>query len=301
MHDFEKREKEYENAAAKRYNRDYHQPLIMQSYDEDFASYVASHYQPADRVLDLGCGPASLWSLWEKYIPETASIIGVDISEEMICESRRLFSEGDFRIGSVFKMPVESGSIDLIIASSVLHHIPDKHLPEVLKEMDRVLDEHGKVVGREPVSMGRLGDIPGWFSGAIMTFRHLLYRLDHTREYPEPEIGDHHHAYIPKKFMNILKKSFAPKGISFRHPVSSYVSRCNHPLVAKIVIFLDNFLEHRGGHEFYYLATKNYFDATDVAYYIKRELKKNSVLVNKKEFLALLQMAAEILEKEIHK
>lgn len=301
MREFEIREKEYEDAIAHRYNRDYHRYPLMQNQDEDFANFVAQHYHPDDRVLDLGCGSASLWHLWEEKLKDAGSLIGVDLSEKMIDECKRSFPRGDFRIGSVFEIPVETGGIDLIIASSVLHHIPDEHLPEAFKEMDRVLDEHGTIVGREPVSTGRLGDTPGWFSGALMSFRHMVYRLTHTREYPEPEIGDHHHAYDPKEFIKILKTFFSPKGFAFRHPVSSYVLRCNHPLVSKIVILLDGWIKHSGGHEFYYKAVKNYYDATDVAYCIKQELKNNRDLCSKKEFLALLQKAAEIIEKEIGK
>jgi hypothetical protein len=67
------------------------------------------------------------------------------------------------------------------------------------------------------------------------------------------------------------------------------------------VNFLDNSIGHREGHEFYYIASKNYFDASDVAYCIEQELKSSSTSFNKKEFLALLQKAAEIIEREIGK
>jgi len=300
MKDFEKSERLCGNGIAERYNRDYHQSAIMKAHDEDFACFVAEWYHSGDRVLDLGCGPASLWPLWKRHLRESGALIGVDISEGMINECKRLFADDDFRVGSVFEIPAESGSIDLIIASSVLHHIPEKDLPEALQEMDRVLDEHGKVVGREPVSKGRLGDESGWLSGALMCFRHLVYRLTHTREYPEPELGKHHHAYIPDDFIRTLGKHFAPKSLRFKFPVSSYVLRCDHSLVGRVVSCLDNAIGHRGGHEFFYCAAKNYYDASDVAHCVEQELRLNSQpLKNMKEFLALLQRAAELLEREI--
>jgi ubiquinone/menaquinone biosynthesis C-methylase UbiE len=301
MREFEKSEKEYEDAIAHRYNRDYHDYPIMRAHDEDFARFVAYNYQPGDRVLDLGCGAASLWGLWKENLKEPGSLIGVDLSTGMIKECKRLFPDDDFRAGSVFEIPVESGSVDLIIASSIFHHIPDGNLPEAFKEMQRVLEEHGTIVGREPVSEGKLGDTAGSLSGALMSFRHLVYRLTHTREYPEPAVSDHHHAYVPEEFMEILKKFFSAKGISFRHPVSSFVLRCKNPLVMRIAEFLDNALDHRGGFEFYYVAEKNFYDARDVAHCIEQELKNNSEPVDEREFLALLQKAAEILEKEIRK
>lgn len=300
MRDFELRERGYEDAVATRYNRDYHQPVIMREHDEDFAKYVAQFFHPGDRVLDLGCGPASLWPFWKAHLGGYSSLIGVDLSEGMIKECRKLYPEDDFRVGSVFEIPVETGSVDLLIASSVLHHVPDENLPDVFSDMLRVLDEHGNLVGREPISSGRLGDSPGWFSGALMSFRHLAYRLTHTREYPEPEIGEHHHAYKPKEFLGILQKHFSPKGVILRHPVSSFVSRCDNSLVAKAAFLLDREIKHRGGHTFYYVATKNFHDAADIASCIELELQGNNQ-INKKEFLALLQKASELLEKELGK
>lgn len=299
---YEEREIAYEDQMAGRYNRDYHDHPIMQQHDEDFAAYVLNAYRPGDRILDLGCGPASHWKYWKQYLSGHGTLIGVDLSEGMICEARRLYPEDDFRVGSGLKLPLEDGSIDLVIASSVLHHIPDSSLPAVFTEVSRVLDEHGTIVGREPVSRGRLGDVDGWLSGAIMMFRHLVYRLTGTREYPEPENGDHHHAYDPEAFIGHLKNHFSPKGITFRHPLSLYIARCDHPLVAKIARTLDEALQHRSGQEFFYTAVKNFADAGDVAYCVEQELKQNEMGIrDKKAFLALLQQAAILLEEELKK
>ncbi len=298
--EYEDRERAYEDAVASRYNRDYHDPRIFQAHDEDFAQFATEFFRPGDRLLDLGCGPASLWPLWERYFKDYSSLVGVDLSEQMITECKRNFPGGDFRQGSAFAIPVEAGTVDLLIASSVLHHIPDEYLTEVFKEMLRVLDTHGTIVGREPVSTGRLGDSPGWLSGALMSFRHMVYRLTGTREYPEPEIGEHHHAYQPKEFLQILQEHFSPKGVVLRHPVSSYVAGCDNALVAKIALLLDKEINHHGGHTFYYAATRNFCDARDVASCIENELKEDGT-IDKHQFLALLQKASEILERELGK
>ena len=288
----------YEDAMAGRYDRDYHEPPIMKRHDEDFANFVASHFTPGDRVLDLGCGPGSHWKYWEQTLTPRGGLIGVDISPKMIERARVAWPGRDFRVGSTLELPVESGSIDLVIASSTLHHIPDTLLPTAFAEIRRVMTEHGTLVGREPVGVGRLADEPGWLSGAIMSFRHLASRLTKTREHPEPENGEHHHAYDPKVFFEMLTASFAPKGLQFRHPFSYYVARIDDPLVEALALWFDDWLKHDRGQEFYYAAAHNYADAAEVARCIRNELESDPSY-DRKTFMALLQQAAEMLEREL--
>jgi ubiquinone/menaquinone biosynthesis C-methylase UbiE len=298
--DFEADEIQYEDAMAERYDRDYHEPAIMKRHDEDFATFVAQHYRAGDRVLDLGCGPGSLWSYWTRHFTGNTGIIGVDISPKMVKRAKSAWPDGDFRVGTFLEIPVESATVDLVIASSTLHHLPDALLPQAFAEIRRVLVEHGTLVGREPVGVGRLADEPGWLSGAIMNFRHMVSRLTHTREYAEPENGPHHHAYDPREFFGFLSEAFAPRSLTLRHPFSSYVSRCDDPLVESIAMWFDDWLSHQRGQEFYYAASNNFANAAEVARCIRKELETDPHY-DKQQFLALLQSAAELIEREFRR
>jgi SAM-dependent methyltransferase len=296
--DYELAEIAFEDAFAHRYNRDYHEPPILKRHHEDFAAFVATRCRAGDRLLDLGCGPASMWAHWRTHLPAPDSLIGVDISPGVIDEARRLEPLGDFRLGSLRNLPLESSSVDVVIASSVMHHVPDAALPESLTEITRVLTEHGVLVGREPAGVGRIADQAGWLSGAIMAFRHLAYRLTATREYGEPEIGDYHHAYDPKVFLELVARVLTPTHFESRHPFSFYVGRSSHPLVERLARFFDEWIGNHGGHEFYYVAEKNYHDAGDVADFIRRELEVEPGF-NREAFMSLLQEAARRLEQEL--
>ncbi|MCP4523639.1 MAG: class I SAM-dependent methyltransferase [Candidatus Gracilibacteria bacterium] len=289
MKDFEKQEKAFENEIADRYNDDYHTSIIMKEHDNDFARYVSRVVTENDRVLDLGCGPASLWKLWTKELPKCQRLVGVDLSDEMIKIAKKNWPDNEFFSSSIFDLPFESGSFDVVIVSSVLHHIPDENLNEVFKEIFRVLDEHGKVVGREPVGINTLSNKSGWFSGAIMHLRHLIFRLTNTREYPEPDIGEYHHAYDPEVFFNALSSLFLIKGIEFKYPFSDYVTRCNDENVFKIVKYLDDIIK-KNGQEFYYSAHKNFSDVDDVKFCVEQVIKEiTKFIMNSKLMLIFRQ------------
>src|SRR5438874_10099727 len=151
MYDFEERERVDEDLAAPNYNALYHGSPIADYWNDAFYEFVLSHYERGDRILDLGCGPASMWSHWLR-LPEPRRLVGTDLSPGMIAEAKRLFPDGDFVVGRAHELPFPDGSFDIVIASAVLHHIPDEHLPGALDEIVRVLDEHGRIVGREPSS-----------------------------------------------------------------------------------------------------------------------------------------------------
>ena len=296
--DAEERERIYENAMAARYNRDYHEAPLMRWHSESFVRYVARHYVPGDRVLDLGCGPASLWEYFRGELANPGALVGVDLSDGMIDEAKRLCPDGDFRVGSMFSIPAGAGEFDIVVVSSAFHHVADESLTRALKEIHRVLDEHGRVIGREPLAKGRVGDRGGYLATALMSLRHLIYGLTHTREYPEPEIGPVHHAYDPKEFSELISRVFTLVEVEFRNPVSLFLARVKHPTAVAIGKLLDEAVGHKEGQEIHYLAAKNYTSAADVKHAVERALEENR-LADIPAFLALVEAAAMRIEAEL--
>ena len=294
----EERERSFENAIASRYNRDYHEPPLMRWHSENFVKYVARHYVPGDRVLDLGCGPASLWDHFREVLADPGALVGVDLADGMIDEAKRLCPNGDFRVGSMFSIPADTGEFDIVVVSSAFHHVPDESLPLALREIHRVLDEHGKLIGREPLAKGRVGDRGGYLATALMCLRHLVYRLTHTREYPEPDIGPVHHAYEPKEFTELISSAFTLVEVEFRNPVSLFFARAKHPTAVAIGKLLDEAAGHKEGQEIHYLAAKNYTSAADVKHAVRCALEENR-LDDIPAFLALVEAAAMRIEAEL--
>lgn len=297
LKDFEKNETDYEDKVASRYNRDYHSYPIMQQHDLKFAEYASRQFKAYDRILDLGCASASMWPYWLSKLVPHQTLIGVDLSQGMIDEAKLKFPQGDFRQGSLFEIPVESGSVDLIILSSVIHHIPDSEFQSLAQELYRVLDEHGTIVGREPLQTQRLTERSKWLSDAVLHFRHLIFHKTRTREYPEPPIGDHHHAYDAEEFIKMMNQRFRVSDIAIRNPFSPYVARCASPKIVEFALLLDETLQHKAGQELYYTAKKNFSQTTDIERCVELELKNNLNLNPvEPEFLAMLQVAASKID-----
>jgi SAM-dependent methyltransferase len=106
---------------------------------------VEAEIQPADVVLDIGCGVGRL----TRVLAERATHVhAIDVSAEMLEQARELnghltnvtWHHGD---GTTLH-PVEDGSIDAVVSHVVFQHIPDPRITlGYVREMGRVLRPGG--------------------------------------------------------------------------------------------------------------------------------------------------------------
>lgn len=104
--------------------------------------------RPGERVLDLGSGAGFDAFLAAQQVGGTGRVIGVDMTAEMVAKARRNASKMDlahveFRLGEIEQLPVESGSVDVIMSNCVINLSPDK--PAVFREAFRALAPGGRV------------------------------------------------------------------------------------------------------------------------------------------------------------
>lgn len=101
------------------------------------------------RILDYGCGIATLLRLMAEA-GLTASLSGCDVSVGMLDEARRRWPSGtpapDLHVQDGSLTPLATGSIDLVIISAVLHHVPLEDRLGVYTELQRVLRPGGRLV-----------------------------------------------------------------------------------------------------------------------------------------------------------
>ncbi|APR01311.1 ubiE/COQ5 methyltransferase family protein [Clostridium botulinum] len=101
--------------------------------------------QPNIKILELGCGDASLWNKNFSHIPSNWEITLTDFSEGMLKDAKKNLGEKrsrfNFKIVNAENIPFEEESFDVVIANHMLYHVPN--INKALKEINRVLKSEG--------------------------------------------------------------------------------------------------------------------------------------------------------------
>ncbi len=126
------------------------------------------------RVLELGCGPASLWLANQDRIPAGWDLNLTDLSSGMIEQAKEnlagIVGAPHFAVVDAQSTPYPDRSFDAVLANHMLYHVPDR--PAAHAEIRRVLRPGGIFFA------STLGD------GHLRELRDLVHRLD-----PESRFG----------------------------------------------------------------------------------------------------------------
>jgi|TARA_B110000116_G_C16697062_1_gene517976 ubiquinone/menaquinone biosynthesis C-methylase UbiE len=112
----------------------------------EFQEYLKSKDK---KILEVGC---STGNLARQIIDmDSNSYYGVDISKEYINIATKSSPKGKFLQMDARKLDFHNEFFDIIMLSSVLHHIDDEVGKNCFKEVHRVLKKDGVVIIAEPI------------------------------------------------------------------------------------------------------------------------------------------------------
>jgi SAM-dependent methyltransferase len=100
------------------------------------------------RVADLGCGSGVFTELLRRA---GYTSLGLDISPKLVALGRGKFPGLELIEGDAENLPFESGSIDGVLLSGLIHHFPDPR--RLAAEVGRVLKPGGRFVAFDPNRM----------------------------------------------------------------------------------------------------------------------------------------------------
>ncbi|MFQ5800463.1 MAG: PqqD family peptide modification chaperone, partial [Candidatus Hydrothermarchaeales archaeon] len=104
-----------------------------------------------ESVLDIGAGGGIDCFIAARKVGRNGKVIGIDMTDEMLKQANKNkekmagllgYDAVEFRKGLAEDLPVESGSIDLVISNCVINLSPDK--ARVFEEIHRVLKKGGR-------------------------------------------------------------------------------------------------------------------------------------------------------------
>ncbi len=105
-------------------------------------------FRPGSLVIDLGCGSGVFTHLLQE---QGLRCIGLDISHDIMAVGHKANPELDFLTGDVEHLPLCSGSVDGILLSGIIHHLPDPS--RCAQEVYRVLRPGGSFAAFDPNRM----------------------------------------------------------------------------------------------------------------------------------------------------
>ena len=98
--------------------------------------------QPGQRVLDLGCGTATLLLLLKERCP-SAEVVGVDGDPKVLARARAKAEKQGIAIhfdeALATRLPYGDASFDRVLSSLMLHHLTREEKLQALREVRRVL------------------------------------------------------------------------------------------------------------------------------------------------------------------
>ncbi|MGJ3261866.1 MAG: class I SAM-dependent methyltransferase [Salinarimonas sp.] len=141
------------DAYRKSYEAEVQRSIAFSGLPHDFflaakadalAGLFARHFAGrAPDLLDVGCGVGRMHPL---LAPLVGRLVGTDVSTESLARARADNPFAEYRESDAERLPLPDGSVDVALATCVLHHVPPARWPSFVAGMRRAVRPGGLVV-----------------------------------------------------------------------------------------------------------------------------------------------------------
>lgn len=104
--------------------------------------------QAGQKILDLGCGTATLTLMLKRAHPET-EVVGLDADRQILEIARRKVEQARVDLaldeGTAFDLPYQDETFDRVLSSLVIHHLTGENKERTFGEVYRVLRPGGEL------------------------------------------------------------------------------------------------------------------------------------------------------------
>ena len=137
---------QYQNASNLNARQQLHDRFSTNKYSWHRWVFDQFNLSPKSRILELGCGPGTLWLQNVHRIPDDWDITLSDFSLGMLQEAQRTLRDSHrhskFVVVDTQSIPFEDESFDTVIVNHMLYHVPDRN--KAFSEIHRILKPSGR-------------------------------------------------------------------------------------------------------------------------------------------------------------
>jgi SAM-dependent methyltransferase len=104
-----------------------------------------SHVPSGGTVVDVGCGTGRALPAIRRAVGDSGVVIGVDLTAEMLAVAS-VQCNGQFQLlmADARRLPLSSGSVDVVFAAGLLQHLPDPAIG--FQELGRITRPGGRLI-----------------------------------------------------------------------------------------------------------------------------------------------------------
>ncbi len=166
---------------------------------QDWFGWLFDQYDfpPECGILELGCGPATMWPGLVEGLPSGWEITLSDFSPGMAAAAQETLRDHQdrftFEVIDAQEIPFPDNSFDVVLAHMMLFHIPDR--PKALAEIHRALKPGGRFLAATmgEAHLAELSELVNGFDSRISYGVNRLsdsFMLDSGRSQLEPWFDD---------------------------------------------------------------------------------------------------------------